>query len=87
MFCAMIEDKEVFWFNLEGKVMIFALPVEGDDKVDIADKFSIGATIPVGLLILDEAVGRKCARALAMGLGIVSSEDLCGTVGMMGSTK
>ena len=41
----------MFCFNLEGKVLIFASPVDGDVQVEPADEFNIGATVPVGQLL------------------------------------
>ena len=56
VFRSIIEDKAVFCSNLEGKVLIFVSNIDGDVQVELADKFSIGATVPVGRLLYDEAV-------------------------------
>ena len=51
VFCSIIEDIGVFCSNLEGKGLIFVSLIDADVQEELADKFSIGATVPVGRLL------------------------------------
>ena len=51
VFRSEIEDTGVFCSNLEVKVLIFASLIDADVQEEVDDKFSIGATVPVGLLL------------------------------------
>ena len=46
-----IGDRGVFCSNLEDKVLIFASPIDADVQEELADKFGISATVPVGRLL------------------------------------
>jgi hypothetical protein len=49
--CSIVEDIGVFCSNPEGKVLKFDSPIDVDVQEELADEFSIGATVPVGQLL------------------------------------